>query len=237
MSAGHSHSLGRRGLRTDITLQTSSAKRPHTKLLLIDTAERLFGQLGINAVSLREIGVVAGQTNSGVVQYHFEDKRGLLTAIINDRFHRLEADWRRRLATLAPDYNDPRKLLQILWEPMTSIQAADGSHPFCRFLLQYVLQPQGPEHPRVDLVAYRRSRKAPADFPCLAKVRRSLRRCYPQLPPLLYGARLSTVSMMFLCAVVEHDNAQLLQKEGKLPSFHIDFVLDLAIGAMNSPAK
>ncbi len=48
---------------------------------LIRAAEELFAQKGFDATSLREISVLAGQKNKNAVQYHFVDKKGLITAI------------------------------------------------------------------------------------------------------------------------------------------------------------
>ena len=56
-----------------------------TRELLIETAERLFAERGIHGVSLREIGLAAGQRNNGVTQYHFGDKAGLVVAIFERR--------------------------------------------------------------------------------------------------------------------------------------------------------
>jgi AcrR family transcriptional regulator len=56
-----------------------------TRSKLIDTAERLFGQNGLDAVSLREIGRAAGQRNNSVTQYHFGTKEILLRSILAER--------------------------------------------------------------------------------------------------------------------------------------------------------
>ncbi len=53
-----------------------------TRRKLIRTAERLFAERGIDAVSLVEIGRAADQRNRNATQYHFGDKRGLLAAIL-----------------------------------------------------------------------------------------------------------------------------------------------------------
>lgn len=57
----------------------------NTPMVLITTAEELFGRDGLEAVSLRQIAKAAGQRNPAVVQYHFGDKRGLLQAILEYR--------------------------------------------------------------------------------------------------------------------------------------------------------
>lgn len=67
-------------------------------MLLIETAERLFAERGVNAVSLREIGATAGQRNTGAVRYHFGTKEALVNAVFEHRMTPINA---RRLAMLA----------------------------------------------------------------------------------------------------------------------------------------
>ncbi|MFG2519845.1 TetR family transcriptional regulator [Streptomyces sp. NPDC048527] len=60
--------------------------RTHTtRQLLLDVAERLYAERGVNGVSLREIGAAAGQRNTGAVRYHFGSKSDLLEAVIARR--------------------------------------------------------------------------------------------------------------------------------------------------------
>jgi AcrR family transcriptional regulator len=56
-----------------------------TPVLLITTAEELYGRRGVDAVSLRQIAEAAGQRNPAVVQYHFSTKQGLMKAIVEHR--------------------------------------------------------------------------------------------------------------------------------------------------------
>lgn len=53
-----------------------------TRQTLMTTAERLFAERGIAAVSLRDIGIAAGQRNHAVVQYHFGDRDTLVREIV-----------------------------------------------------------------------------------------------------------------------------------------------------------
>ena len=48
---------------------------------LIETAERLFAEKGIDNVSLREINRAAGQKNVAALHYHFGTRESLLEAI------------------------------------------------------------------------------------------------------------------------------------------------------------
>ena len=55
-----------------------------TRILLLNTAERLFGQNGVTATSLREVMKVA-DVNRAMVHYYFKNKDGLLDAILERR--------------------------------------------------------------------------------------------------------------------------------------------------------
>jgi AcrR family transcriptional regulator len=73
----------------------SSDRRNATKEALLSTAERLYAERGLDAVSMREITREAGQKNSSAFQYHFSSKEALVSAIILRRmkerdFSRLE---------------------------------------------------------------------------------------------------------------------------------------------------
>ena len=56
-----------------------------TQIRLIETAERLFAERGVNGVSLREIGAEAGQRNTGAVRYHLGSKEQLVSAVFEHR--------------------------------------------------------------------------------------------------------------------------------------------------------
>ncbi|WP_329126777.1 TetR/AcrR family transcriptional regulator [Streptomyces sp. NBC_01465] len=62
-----------------------NARTRTTRQLLLDVAERLYAERGVNGVSLREIGAAAGQRNTGAVRYHFGSKSALLEAVIARR--------------------------------------------------------------------------------------------------------------------------------------------------------
>ena len=53
-----------------------------TRQKIIATAERLFAERGVDAVSLNEITREAGQKNKSALSYHFGSKESLLLAII-----------------------------------------------------------------------------------------------------------------------------------------------------------
>jgi AcrR family transcriptional regulator len=69
-----------------------------TRELILDAAERLYAERGLDGVSLREITEAAGQRNNAAVHYHFGGRDGLVRALFEHRYVRLEE---RRAAMLA----------------------------------------------------------------------------------------------------------------------------------------
>ncbi len=67
-----------------------------TKEKILDTAERLFAERGLEATSIRDI-TVAAEVNLGAINYHFGTKQKLIEAVFNLRIEPLN---QRRLAML-----------------------------------------------------------------------------------------------------------------------------------------
>jgi AcrR family transcriptional regulator len=67
-----------------------------TKDKILDTAERLFAERGLEATSIRDITAAAG-ANLGAINYHFDTKQKLIEAVFN---RHIEPVNRRRLALL-----------------------------------------------------------------------------------------------------------------------------------------
>lgn len=61
-----------------------------TRQALIAAARRLFADEGINVTSIRRITAEAGAANQSAVHYHFENKLGLLRAVLDDINRQLE---------------------------------------------------------------------------------------------------------------------------------------------------
>jgi len=121
----------RRALRTD-----GRDTREH----LLLTAERLFAQRGIDAVSVREILNEAGQRNKNAAQYYFGGREGLITALVTARSDALN---RRREVLLdevesSERRNDLRALCTVLVAPLAEALDDPDNH-FLGFLARYQL--------------------------------------------------------------------------------------------------
>ncbi|WP_416958038.1 TetR/AcrR family transcriptional regulator [Streptomyces sp. Agncl-13] len=104
-----------------------------TRELLMTTAERLFAVRGVEGVTLREIQMEAGQSNSSVITYHFGSKAGLVRALIAFRYRTIDA----RRAVLLDEARadgvaeDPLAAVWLVVRPLIeSIEAGEMFVPF-----------------------------------------------------------------------------------------------------------
>jgi AcrR family transcriptional regulator len=109
----------------------STADGATTKLRLIEAAERLFAERGMDGVSLREINRLSGARNAIAVQYHFSDRAGVVRAILDKHGPAVEA---RRHAML-DQYEaegrpaDIRQLAAALVRPLAAKLGDDDGGP------------------------------------------------------------------------------------------------------------
>jgi AcrR family transcriptional regulator len=121
----------------DVTADRS-ARRKHssgeaTRVALMVAAETLFAARGIAAVTLREIQLAAGQSNTSVIGYHFTSREGLVRALIEYRHAELNADREQMLAAMTADGTaaDPRAVVWLMVRPLVnSIRRGEMFAPF-----------------------------------------------------------------------------------------------------------
>ena len=102
-----------------------------TRERLIDAAERLFAERGIEAVALREITRESGARNAIAAQYHFEDRAGLVRAVMGRHLPEIDA---RRHALLdayeASGTRDVRELAAAYVRPFAIKLTNDSGRAF-----------------------------------------------------------------------------------------------------------
>lgn len=112
-------------------------RREATRTALIEAAERLFAEAGVEAVSTRQIGAAIGALNTNVVAYHFGGKDGLIEAVFH---HRLPDIDRRRGELLAAADKAGKggslaELVRIFALPLFEQTDAAGQHSYAGFLM------------------------------------------------------------------------------------------------------
>jgi len=89
-----------------------------TRELILRTAEKLFADKGIDAVSLNEINKAAGQKNTSSLHYHFGSKDELIEAIVYFHYEEIEVKLQHALDTLeAKDTYTLRELIEQTISP------------------------------------------------------------------------------------------------------------------------
>jgi AcrR family transcriptional regulator len=119
-----------------------------TRARLIRAGERLFAEHGIEVVSLRQITRAAGQRNATALQYHFEDRRGLVRAILAKHGVDVEAERHGMLDELeARSGVSTREWVQALVLPAAAKLAdRDGGRDYLRITAELMNRPD----PRFD---------------------------------------------------------------------------------------
>ncbi len=113
---------------------------------LLDSAEALIAERGLEGVSLREITATAGAGNASAVQYHFGGRAGLVRAVVERHHPAVEA---RRHALLdqyeADGQADLRTLAGALVRPLAAELGVAGGPGYLQLLADLATRP----HPAI----------------------------------------------------------------------------------------
>lgn len=119
----------------DTTEPAQASKDP--KGTMIEIAEKLIGERGLDAVSMRDVATAAGQRNNSAVQYHFGSRDGLVLQILRRRIDAINAQRAQLLAEADADGlgEDLPTLVRVLLDPIVGLvrDQPDAPH-YARFL-------------------------------------------------------------------------------------------------------
>lgn len=205
-----------------VTGTSKSLDLPSSERIL-EAAEQLIGEIGLGAVSLRQISQAAGHKNKYAVQYHFGDLDGLLTAIRAKRLPELEAERALVFAKTARQgkLSDTRALLDVLYLPLVD---HEGSRRHARFVLALYNSP----------TATGDRQRTFEGMPIAEEAFQLLAEANPQIPASLLLERLRMISLLVLSSIfarrapfddIDDDKALVGQ------------VLDMAAAALQAPVS
>ena len=203
---------------------------------LLTTAERLYGERGIDAVSMREISRESGQKNSSALQYHFDSKQALITAILVRRMNAL--DYRRlenldRLEAQGQD-GDLRSLVAAIVMPMAeSLTAAKRQSAIIQYIGFLSAVQNHPDHDLLELSAEARNLGLGRGFRLIAKQ-------LPQVPPAILQQRYIMMISQVIHALAEFERL-LRRRRGSRRPFNIERaienLIDMTTGALAAPVS
>ena len=192
---------------------------------LLDAAERLFAERGIDAVSVRAVNAAAG-ANVAAVHYHFGSKDSLVEAVLRRRMDALGA---RRSAVLGalPPRPSVRSVVEALVLPLAelSVEPDGDGRAYVRVLA--TLQSGGPEA---------RRRLGAAFAPQFGAFDDALARALPDLATPVRHFRLALVGTIILGTLADPEAAATTL--GLAPTDHaavVDALVDTVTGALAAP--
>ena len=196
--------------------------RPSARERLLDTAERLFAEHGLEGISLRSINSEAG-LSSAALHYHFGSKGAVLEALLERQMPALMTRRGELLAALDQRQQPPttREVLSALLEPQVEL-LAQGGEPGIRYIrLIHRLQSDG------DLDFRYVAKRWPGGVRRLVPL---LQRANPALPKALIERRLAFAIDVMLPSLVKAPKPN----EDDLV-LYIDQLLDFLTGAFEAP--
>jgi len=168
-----------------------------TQKAILDTAERLFAEHGVYAVSNRQIGEAAGQGNTAVVGYHFGSKTDLIRALVR-RFTLDVEQSRQQLLERIGDSTDLRDWVGCVVHPYTDHLARYAPPTwFYRFAAQVMTDPALRDIMVTEAVS----------SPSTHAARVGLNRCLSDLPPRVREQRGEIASHAIVHACAERERA------------------------------
>ncbi|HEY3710988.1 MAG TPA: TetR family transcriptional regulator [Amycolatopsis sp.] len=168
-----------------------------TREAILGTAEQLFAEHGVHAVSNRHISEVAGQGNNAAVNYHFGTKVDLVRAIMRKHSARLEV-LRTEMVDAMPAGPGLREWVACLVRPTTSYLDELGAPSwFARFGAQIMTDPALREIMVTESLS----------SPVLAHAVDGLNRCLPQLPREVRAERGDMVRQLMIHVTAERERA------------------------------
>jgi AcrR family transcriptional regulator len=166
-------------------MAVAAAEPTHVRLL--DAAERLIGERGVDAVSLRAINAAA-ESNVAAAHYHFGSKEALVRAVLDRRMAVLAEERYARLADLAHEpAPSARAVAEVVVRPLFDLSYDDDGTSYVRFLAA-LYRAEGDWLPVVDA----------AFAPQWARIEPVLARATPHLDDVRRGRRLSIASETML---------------------------------------
>ncbi len=186
--------------------ETAQDRSGDTAAAILDAAERLFGERGFAAVSVRDITAAAG-ANVAAVNYHFGSKEALILAAFDRRAEDISRD--RLHALRAAEADGPLKVRAVLHALLAPAMAWRAAEDQRRHAVAFVMRARVEGGPAVRA-------RIDGNVTLLVRFASALRRALPGL-----SEADATAGLMFALAL-EHDLAREAERLRALAAGLID---------------
>jgi len=204
-----------------------------TRDAIMATAERLFAEYGVTAVSSRQISEAAGQGNNAAVGYHFGAKTDLIRAIVHRHDQVIEQSRRTMVDRIGAREDSPesvRAWVECLVLPLTEHLAAVGRTSwYARFSLQVSTDPALREIVADEVLG----------SPSLGRIAKGLHPCLSALPDAVREERLDMVRSLMMHACADRERALAASGEPPHPAWArtATLLVDAITGLLLAPVS
>jgi AcrR family transcriptional regulator len=192
---------------------------------IIVAAERLFGQYGLDGVSLRQIVVAAGQVNPSAVHHHFGSKSGLIQAVYEMRTPLIEGARVQKLASITKR-DTIEELLTAHLAPIIEQLSKSDRLLYARFMMR-LLPLSDAKHPH---------------FACLdlcegsVEIMRRMLNHFPNLAPDIVTTRVRMAVCVFLQGICDERRVRgLASRAYKTEDIFWDEIFQIALSVFSNP--
>ncbi|QRP49532.1 TetR/AcrR family transcriptional regulator [Amycolatopsis sp. FDAARGOS 1241] len=204
------------------------ARAGSTRERILVTAERLFAEHGVYAVSNRQISEAAGQGNNAAVGYHFGAKADLVRAIARKHAGRIELTRTRMVEQVGADAT-ARDWVECLVRPVTDhLAELSGPTWFARFAAQVMTDPA------LRGILIDEALSAPA----LHRILHGLDSCLPHLPAAVRAERDDMARQLMVHTCAERERALAEGAPTPRPDWHAagTGLVDAIVGVWLAPS-
>lgn len=167
-----------------MTQQTARNDPTSTAAVLLDTAEKLFAEKGIETVSTRQIVLASGQGNLSAALYHFGSREVLIRKLIERRMEVVDMIRHQRLDALRDKAQHPMPR-DIIASAAGTLAQVVADYPWGRDYVRVIAQGLTNAHMRLL------ERLDPEKMSGIARTTELLRRSLPDQPRAVFEARVS----------------------------------------------
>ena len=199
-----------------------------TREKLILAGERLVAIHGVEGMSLRKVGLEAGQKNTSAALFHFGTKEDLLLAIFDYRMGHVD---QRRHDLLDTDDGSIEALVQAWILPdIEEITSATGGSYHAQFLAVVSNHPEF-NFQKLWNVRYASSYK---------RIAEGLRKLLPELPEKVFGMRFGMAMMQSIYSIADQErllaveNKHIKDRQTAEPLF-VSNLIDVMVAILTAP--
>lgn len=198
-----------------------------TRQALMDAAEKLIAEKGVENVSIREILRASGQKNESALHYHFKNLSGLITTL---RHRRDKEVHEKRTALIEQTLSrSPAPTLRELCELMVgpAFQLAQSSTGFRRYIKAF-----GHELTLADAPASRLTNRINGESN--QRLGHYLRDALDHLDEVAYQRRMDS-ALRFISASMVHEARQKNAFRGHAANVFYSSLIDTLVGLLSAP--